>query len=190
MKKYITVFILILISVSVYAQQIGNFAATDVVSGKSVSLSDFKSSPGVVIIFTSNAADCPYDQYYSSRLQKIARDFGSKIPVIFVNAHLNETQSPEVMKSSAAKLGAAYLADGNQTIMKSLKATKSPEAFVLKNAGGIFSIFYRGAIDDNAQVQNDVRENYLTDAINALLAAQQPKNAEVRPVGCVIRKNP
>ena len=188
MKKYITVFILILISASVYAQQIGNFAAIDVLTGKSVSLSDFKSSAGAVVIFTSNAVDCPYDQYYSSRLQKIAKEFGGKIPVIFVNAHAKETESPESMKSNASKLGSTYLVDSDQSIMKSLKATKSPEVFVLKNAGGNFSIFYHGAIDDNAQVQTDVRENYLTDAINALLSDQQPKNAEVRPVGCVIRK--
>jgi len=189
MKNYITVYILLmLISLTVSGQQIGNFTATDVTSGKSVSLSDFKSSPGAIIIFTSNATDCPYDQYYLSRLQKIAKDYGSKIPVIFVNAHMNETQSAEAMKSSASKLGSTYLADNDQAIMQALKASKSPEAFVLQNAGGNFSIFYRGAIDDNAQVQTDVHENYLADAINALLSGQSPKNTEVRPVGCAIRR--
>lgn len=188
MMKYVTVFILVVASLCASAQPVANFSATDVVSGKSVSLNDFKSGPGVVVIFTSEGTSCPYDQHYLSRLQKLVKDYGSKIPVIFVNAHLPEAQAQESMKATASKLGAAYLADTDQSIMQSLKATKSPEAFVLKNSGGNFSIFYHGAIDDNAQVQSDVHENYLSDAINALLSGQAVKTPTIRPLGCTIRK--
>lgn len=184
MKNYAIVLFLF---ISLAAKgQVADFTATDVTSGKSISLSDFKSSPGVVVIFVSSGTDCPYDQYYQSRLQKVASDFREKIPVLFVNSHLTDTD--DAMKTSAAKLGASLLADREQTVMQALKATKSPEAIVLKNSGGNFSIYYRGAIDDNAQVQSDVRENYLVDAINTLLAGQSPKDAEIRPVGCIIRR--
>ena len=185
MKNYITVLLFLLISMPTFGQ-VANFTATDVSSGKSISLSDFKSRPGVVVIFTSSGTDCPYDQYYQSRLQKIARDFSGKIPVLFVNPHLTETE--DILKSTASALGAPLLSDKDQVVMQALKATKSPEAVVLTSAGGNFSIFYRGAIDDNAQVQSDVNESYLVDAVNALLAGQSPKNAEVRPVGCSIRR--
>lgn len=188
MKNYIAVCILLLISMAAIAQPVANFSATDVASGKSVSLSDFRSGPGVVVVFTSEGISCPYDQHYLSRFQKLVNDYGGKIPVIFVNAHLQEAQVTESMKATATKLGAKYLADTEQSIMQTLKATKSPEAFVLKNSGGNFSVFYRGAIDDNAQVQSDVHENYLTDAINALLSGQPVKNPTVRPLGCTIRK--
>jgi thiol-disulfide isomerase/thioredoxin len=188
MMKYIAVSILVIASLCASAQPVANFSATDVVSGKSVSLSDFKSGPGVVVVFTSEGTSCPYDQHYLSRLQKLVRDFSSKIPVIFVNAHLPEAQVAASMKATASKLGAPYLADTEQAIMQSLKAAKSPEAFVLKNSGGNFSVFYHGAIDDNAQVESDVHENYLTDAINALLSGQAVKTPTVRPLGCTIRK--
>lgn len=184
MKNYITV--LFLLTSLITWGQVTNFTATDVTSGKSISLNDFKSSPGVVIIFTSSGADCPYDQYYQLRLQKIVKDFNGKIPVLFVNPHLTDTE--DALKKTASTLGAPLLADREQVVMQTLKATKSPEAFVLKNSGGNFSIYYRGAIDDNAQVQSDVHENYLVEATNALLAGKSPKNAEVRPVGCTIRR--
>lgn len=184
MKNYITV--VFLLTSLIASGQVANFTATDVTSGKSVSLNDFKTSPGVIIIFTSSGADCPYDQYYQSRLQKVAKDFSGKIPVLFVNPHL--TDADDALKKTASTLGAPLLADREQVVMQTLKATKSPEAIVLKNSGGNFSIYYRGAIDDNAQVQSDVHENYLVDAVNALLAGQSPKNSEVRPVGCTIRR--
>ncbi|HEX5168633.1 MAG TPA: redoxin domain-containing protein [Cyclobacteriaceae bacterium] len=185
MKNYTIVLLLTLTSLPVLSQ-VANFTAINVGTGKSISLSDFKSSPGVVVIFTSSGADCPYDQYYLSRLQKIARDFESKLPVLFVNPHLADSE--DAMKSSASKFGEYYLSDKEQAVMQALKATKSPETFVLKNSGGNFSIFYHGAIDDNAQVASDVHENYLADAISALLAGQTPKSKEVRPVGCIIRR--
>ena len=54
--------------------------------------------------------------------------------------------------------------------MTNLNAHKSPEVFLLKNEGGKFTVVYHGAIDDNAQVESDVRQNYLRSAIDNMLA--------------------
>ena len=185
MKNSITVFLFSVLSVSV-SGQVSDFTATDITTGNSISLYDFKSSPGVVIIFTSSGTACPYDQYYQSRLRKIAKDFMGKIPVLFVDSHLTETD--DALNKTAAALGSTLLVDSDQKIMQLLKATKSPEAVVLKSDGGNFSIYYRGAVDDNAQVPADVHENYLVDTINSLLNGGSPKSAEVRPTGCMIRR--
>ena len=72
--------------------------------------------------------------------------------------------------------------------MKSLGATKSPAVYLLKNNGGKFTIVYKGAIDDNAQVEADVRHHHLKDAIDIMLANQAVQTPEVRPVGCTSRK--
>jgi hypothetical protein len=58
----------------------------------------------------------------------------------------------------------------------------------LKNNGGKFTIVYKGALDDNAQVEADVRHHHLKDAIDIMLANQAVQTPEVRPVGCTIRK--
>ena len=184
--RRIFAFLLVLFSMHSFAQQVPDFTLPNTVDGKPVSLKDCKASPGVVILFTSNS--CPYDSYYYERMKKIAAN--SKVTVLLVNAHTGDGESVAAMKAKAAELGlnVPYLADKEQVLMKSLHATKSPQAFVLKNSGGQFSVFYQGAIDDNAQVEADVHETYLQNAINALLGGQKPAAAEVRPVGCVIRK--
>ena len=81
-----------------------------------------------------------------------------------------------------------YLADKDQTLMQSLKATKSSHCFLLKSTGGKFMVFYNGAFDDNAQVEADVRASYLRDAITAMLNNQSIAMTEVRPVGCNIKR--
>jgi hypothetical protein len=93
-----------------------------------------------------------------------------------------------VKKAQQLGLSAPYLADKEQTLMQQFGATKNPQAFLLKNDGGKFTVVYKGAIDDNAQVEADVRHAYLKDAVDILLTNQKIETTEVRPVGCTIRK--
>lgn len=168
--------------------QIANFTLTNVVDGKPVSLASYPSCSGIIVIFTSNA--CAYDEYYRSRITKLSKDFGDKVPVLLVNSHNDPNESVEAMTRKASQLGLSvpYLADKDQTVMQSLKATKSPQAFLLKNSNGKFHVVYSGAVDDNAQVEADVRTSYLRDATDIMLTNQQILTQEVRPVGCAIRK--
>ncbi len=184
-----TLFIIFLsfISVSIIAQ-VPNFTLTNVVTGKSISLDTYPSCSGIVIVFTTNA--CPYDEYYRSRIKKISNDYQDKVPVLLINSSIDAAESSENMEKKAQQLGITipYLADKDQTVMQSLGATKSPQVFLLKNAGGKFSVVYSGAIDDNAQVEKDVRQSYLKDAIDIMLTNQKIETAEVRPVGCALRR--
>lgn len=173
---------------AILAQQVTDFSLTNVVDGGMVSLTNYSSSAGVVVIFTTNA--CAYDEYYRARINKLAKEHPGNVPVLLVNASVDAPESVENMTKAAQKWGvsAPYLADKDQSLMQSLGATKSPQVFVLKNTGGKFTVLYSGAIDDNAQVEADVRNAYLKDAINGLLNNQKPATTEVRPVGCTIRK--
>lgn len=168
------------------AQQVPDFTLVNAMNDKNVSLSDYTNYAGVLIIFTSNA--CPYDGYYLNRIKKFSQDYKSKIPVLLVNSNTNE--SPEAMRKYGDQCGftTPYLADKEQTLMQSLGATKSPEAFLLKNSGRKFSIEYRGAIDDNPQVESDVHDALLKNAVEAMLAGKAIQTKEARPVGCTLRK--
>ncbi|HEX7015317.1 MAG TPA: thioredoxin family protein, partial [Cyclobacteriaceae bacterium] len=70
-----------------------------------------------------------------------------------------------------------------------LKVTRTPEAIVLKPDNDKYTVFYRGAVDDNAQVATDVHHHYLTDAIDALLSGRNASEPVVRPMGCNVRQN-
>jgi peroxiredoxin len=170
------------------AQQVSDFSLTNVVNGKAISLETYPSCSGILIIFTTNA--CPYDEYYRGRIAKLSNEYADKVPVLLVNSSTDPVESAENMTKKAQQLGLGmpYLSDKDQSLMQKLGATKSPQVYLLKNDGGKFQVVYKGAIDDNAQVEADVRHAYLKDAIDIMLTNQKIATAEVRPVGCTIKK--
>ena len=89
-------------------------------------------------------------------------------------------------KISTWGIDVPYLADKEQTVKASFGARKSPEVFLLKNNGGKFSIYYKGAIDNNPQVASDVKEQYLKQNIESLLKETSPVSGS-RPTGCIIK---
>lgn len=186
MKKL--VFLFMLISSASFSQTLQNFTLTNAVDGAAVSLESYASSPGVVIIFTTNS--CPYDGYYLNRIRTLANQFNSKIQVLLVNSSTEATETVDQMKNYAdqCKLPVPYLADKDQKLLSSLSPRKSPEGFLLQKSGADFKVVYRGAIDDNAQSEKEVKVSYLKDAITKLLAGQKIEVADVRPVGCSIKK--
>jgi len=188
MKKSILIGVLTFATIFTNAQSLQDFSLTNVVNDHEVSLNTFPSCEGLVFIFTSNA--CPYDEHYRERIRKLASTYRDKVPVVLVNANVEPAEAIPPMKAKSRDYGVEipYLADKEQVLMKQLGATKSPQAFLVKNDNGKFTVVYSGAIDDNAQVEADVRHSYLKDAIEALIAGNSIKTAEVRPTGCTIRR--
>lgn len=180
--------LLVAASVHIHAQTVSDFSLTNVVTGKPVTLDTYPSCSGIAIIFTSNT--CAFDEYYRGRIARLALDYADRVPVLLVNSGIEAPESNDNMAKKAAQLNlkVPYLSDKDQVLMKQLGATRTPQVFLLKNNGGTFSVVYRGAIDDNAQVEADVRHAYLKDAIDILLTNQAIQTPEVRPMGCTIRK--
>lgn len=173
---------------TVYAQQVPDFSLTDVITGSKVSLDTYPTCSGLVIIFTSNT--CAYDEHYRSRIVSLSKSHSDKVPVLLINSNVESLESADNMVRKAQQMGLTipYLADKDQLLMQRLGATKTPSAYLLKNDGRNFTVVYKGAIDDNAQVPTDVRHFYLKDAIDIMLTNQKIETAEVRPVGCTIRR--
>ena len=181
--------LLVLATTPIKAQEIQNFSLTDVTEKKAVSLNQYSSIKGVVIIFTSNS--CPFDQYYIKRIKNLSETFKGRIQFLLVNSHPETEESEEAMSrySHEQNLMIPYLADKKQQVLSQFNARKSPEVFLLKNTTGKFTVVYHGMIDNNAQSESDVTEYYLKDAMDELLAGDKIEVVETRPVGCSIRKN-
>lgn len=175
-------------SLGLHAQNLSDFTLKNVMDGKNVSLKDFSSHPGMVILFTSVA--CPFDGYYTNRLQQLQNSYAGKLPILLVNSYTEAPEGEEWMKKTAEanSLSLLYLSDKDQVLMTQLAAQRSPEAFVLKNSNGQFSVVYHGAIDDNAQAEGGVKQTYLKDAVESLLAGKSIVLPTTRTVGCYIRK--
>jgi hypothetical protein len=84
-------------------------------------------------------------------------------------------------------LNMSYLIDSGQVWTKLFEASKIPEVVVLVPAEKGLEIRYRGAIDNNPQVETAVTEKHLERALNQLIKGQSPVSLQVRPMGCNIR---
>ncbi|MBP0611999.1 thioredoxin family protein [Chryseobacterium sp. cx-311] len=158
---------------------------------KMVSLSDYKSAKGFIIIFTCN--HCPYAKKYEERIVALDKMYKAKgYPVIAINPN-DATVQPEdgfeEMKQRAIEKGFTfpYLVDEGQKIYPQYGATKTPHVFLLNKEKGRNIVKYIGAIDNNYEDASDVSEFYLQDAVNSLLQGEKIKTEKTVAIGCTIK---
>ncbi|WP_192821778.1 redoxin family protein [Rufibacter sp. LB8] len=195
MKRYFTLAFSLLLTASVFAQggyrigsKITDFTLKDP-SGQSVPLSSFSDAKAVVVVFTS--VKCPYSKLYDARLQAISQNYGARgVRFVYVNAAigLEEGTAPKAQPDQTSTQTFPYLVDEGQNLSKQFGATKAPEVFVLQNSADGFYLRYKGAIDDNPQMESYVKENYLRTALDNVLANKTVTAAEKRATGCLIKR--
>jgi glutathione peroxidase-family protein len=156
-----------------------------------IALSSFSAKKGIIVIFTSNY--CPFSKLYEDRINDLANKYASQgIQMVLINSNSPDDNPAESIEEMAEKVRSSsfsfpYLSDKERKALDIFKASKTPEAFLLKPSVNGFDVIYSGAIDDNPQVANQVREQYLAGAIDALLGNRAPARPYVRPVGCIIK---
>ena len=161
------------------------------IDGKMVSLSDYSSAKGFIVIFTCN--HCPYAKKYEDRIIALDKMFKSKgYPVIAINPN-DATVQPQdgfaEMQTRAKEKGFTfpYLVDEGQKIYPIYGATKTPHVYILKKENGKNIVKYIGAIDNNYENPNDVSEFYVQDAVNQLLKNEAVKTEKTVAIGCTIK---
>jgi peroxiredoxin len=160
------------------------------VDGKMVSLADYPTAKGFIIIFTCN--HCPYAKSYEERIIKLQEKYGALYPVIAINSNdaiAYPEDSFDAMKKRAAhkKYPFVYLHDESQEVARIFGATKTPDVFLIHKEEGKNVIKYVGAIDDNYQDESAVKKPYVQDAIAALEKGQQITVKETKGIGCSIK---
>lgn len=162
------------------------------INGKQVSLADYSSAKGFIVVFTCNT--CPYAKAYESRIVELDKKYASKgFPVIAINPNDIKKQpddSMEKMKLRAKEKGFTfpYLRDDSQQVAKAFGATKTPHLYVLnKESASNYRVEFIGAIDDSPNDPSDVSERYVESAVDALLRGGKPSVTEKRAIGCTIK---
>lgn len=162
------------------------------IDGKTVSLADFNSAKGFILVFTCNT--CPYAKAYEQRIVDLDKKYAAKgFPVVAINPNDLSKQpddSMEKMIDRAKEKGYTfpYLRDDSQEVAIAYGATKTPHVYVLnKEAAGKFKIEYIGAIDDSPREASDAKEKYVEDAVEALLSGKKPTVTSKRAIGCTIK---
>ena len=160
------------------------------IDNTTVSLNDYDTEKGVIVIFTCN--HCPYSVAYEDRiiaLDKKYKELG--YPVVAINPNdpeLYPSDSFAEMKKRAKDKGFTfpYLFDENQTVFPVFGATKTPHVYLLKNQEGKFTVAYIGAIDNNTN-DDKVTLSYLSNALDSIIEGKDPAVTKTKAVGCGIK---
>lgn len=159
--------------------------------GKTISLANYASAKGFIIVFTSN--HCPFSKAYEDRIIALDKKYDSQgFPVIAISPNDPEAYEEDSFANMQAKVKEKsytfpYCADDNQAVSKAFGAARTPHVFVLKKEGGKNIVEYMGAIDDNAQDAAGVTKRYVEDAVNNLLAGKPVVTNSTKAVGCAIK---
>ena len=153
-----------------------------------ISMAAIKDAKGYIVVFTSNV--CPFAVLYQDRLIELHNKMAPKgYPVVAINSNdpsMQEGDSFENMKIRAEEKGFpfVYLQDEGQQIYPQYGATKTPHVFLLDKE---LTVQYIGAIDDNSQSPEEVKNKYVEDAIAALENGELPNPNTTKAIGCPIK---
>lgn len=166
------------------------------VDGQYVSLRNYPDAKGFIVVFTCN--HCPFAKLYPPRLNALNEQYGKRgVPLIAISStdtivYEEDAYPMMVQKAAREQFNFPYLFDGEQSVAKSYGAQKTPHAFVLWKENGRWVVKYDGAIDDNGGEPEQVREQYVAQAVDALLAGKPVALKETKSIGCqiIFRKQP
>ncbi|MFQ6133640.1 MAG: thioredoxin family protein [Armatimonadota bacterium] len=158
------------------------------IDGSEYSLASFAGKQACAVIFSCN--HCPYVKAWEDRMVQIQADYADKgVALIAINSN-DATKYPEdsfdnmIQRAQEKNFNFPYVADESQEVARAYGAERTPEVFLLDAEG---TVRYHGAIDDNYENPDAVQSQYLRDALDAVLAGQQPATAETPSVGCTIK---
>jgi peroxiredoxin len=160
------------------------------VDGRQHSLDDYADKPALAVVWSCN--HCPYVQAWEGRMIGLQREYGDRgfqlVAVSSNDAENYPEDSFEAMKARSEHQGFNfdYLYDEDQSALNAYGAERTPEVFLFDRDR---RLVYHGAIDDSRE-EDEVTQRYLRDAIEAVLAGEEPPVGDTPPVGCTVKRRP
>lgn len=157
------------------------------VGGGTRSLADYADVPALALVQSCN--HCPYVQAWEGRMNALQQEYGPRgFALVAINS--NDTVSHpgdsfDAMGARAGERGFAfdYVQDESQAIARALGSERTPEVFLFDRDR---RLVYHGAIDDSRN-EEAVTQSWFRDAIEAVLAGEEPEVADTMPVGCTVK---
>ncbi len=160
------------------------------VNGKMVSLADYTSAKGFIVVFTCN--HCPVARAYEKRIEALDAKYAAKgYPVIAIcssDPDMNPTDSYANLQKRAAGKNYTfpYLADETQDVVRAYGARATPTVYVLQKTANGLTVQYTGAVDNDEEQSDPARINYVENAVDALLENKTPAVTSSKAFGCRI----
>ena len=166
------------------------------IDDKEYSFNDLKKENGLLIVFSCNT--CPFvigngskSEGWENRyleLGDISKDL--KVGMVLVNSNAakrDDGDSFSDMQNHYKQKGynSYYVIDPNSEMADAFGALTTPHVYLFDNN---MKLVYRGAIDDNVKKSSDVKEFYLQDALNNMVAGKTIEPQITRQLGCSIKR--
>jgi len=165
--------------------KVDNFLLLDH-EGKTRELYRQTSARAVVLIFTT--VGCPIIEKSTPAIKALRDEFASRGIVFWlVDSNTDDDAKTVTEETRSFAIDLPVLLDHNQSVARSLGATRTAEAFCIEPKS--WTLFYRGAIDDRIGYGTEKQhagQAYLENALNNFLAGKKIKPARTEVKGCLI----
>lgn len=163
-----------------------DFTLPDVVSGNSITLSQFAADKPLLVIFL--CAHCPYVVHVARELARLRRDYPS---VAIVGISSNDivaypADAPEHLKSAAEEWDLQFpiCYDQSQQVARDYDAACTPDFFLFDRN---HHLVYRGQLDDSRPGRGVPTGKDLRAAMDALLEGKPVSTDQKPSAGCNIK---
>jgi len=169
------------------------FSLPEPATGRTVSVSDFEGSGGLLVIFLSN--HCPFVRHVRAGVAALAREYQEKgLAVVGIgcnDADTHPADGPDKIGEEIERVGYTfpYLFDESQDVAKRYTAACTPDFFLFD---GEMRLVYRGQFD-GSRPSNDVpvTGEDLRRAVDAVLQGEKPDpENQIPSLGCNIKWKP
>jgi hypothetical protein len=158
-------------------------------AGETRALPESGEAPATVVIWTCN--HCPYALAWHDRTVAVANDYADRgVRFLAVNSNDHErypADSPEAMRERVEADPDAwpfpYLHDPAQEAARAYDAKTTPHVYAFDSE---LRLAYEGAPDADHR-DPSLGAAWLREALDAVLAGEQPGRPETEPVGCSIK---
>jgi len=158
-------------------------------NGKTVTLSDFKDQPALLVVFMCN--HCPYVKHLRGGLAQLAKDYQPRgVAIVGINSNdvANYPEdSPAKMAAEAKAVGYVfpYLYDETQAVAKAYRAACTPDFFLFDRGR---QLVYRGQFDASRPGNGiPVTGKDIRAALDAVLAGKSVSTLQSPSMGCNIK---
>jgi peroxiredoxin len=163
------------------------------IDGNMVSLGQMKysSAKGFIVVFTCN--HCPFAKKYEDRIIALSKKYETLgFPLVAINPNDVEQESEDSFENMQKRAKEKnypfpYLIDETQVLTYTYGAAKTPHVYILKKENGKLKVAYIGAIDDNVQYADLVKEKHVEKAVDELIAGKPVTKAMTKAIGCTIK---
>jgi len=136
---------------------------------------------------------CPFVHHIQPELGRLAQDVGERVALIAINSNSEITHPQDGAEGMRRQAEAQswrfpYLQDKDQVVARALQAACTPDPFLFD---AMHRLAYRGQLDGSRPgnaIPGDGRD--LRDALDAVLAGQDPAAAQLPSIGCNIKWHP